>query len=80
MGPYAIELKEDSIPFTSTTYPLSKDEQQELDGFISENPKNGGIITSSPPPSWDPYRPQKPWIFYVRVTVGIQDEDSSLNK
>ena len=43
---HAIELKEDSTPFTSKIYPLSKDEQQELDGFIEEHLRSGRIRPS----------------------------------
>jgi len=34
---HAIELKKDSTPFMSKIYPLSKDKQQKLDGFIEEH-------------------------------------------
>ena len=46
---HAIELKEDSTPFTSKIYPLSKDEQQELDGFIEEHLRSGRIRPSKNP-------------------------------
>ena len=46
---HAIELKEDSTPFTSKIYPLSKDEQQELDGFIKEHLHLGRIHPSKSP-------------------------------
>ena len=46
---HAIELKEDSTPFTSKIYPLSKDEQQELDGFIKEHLRSGRIHPSKSP-------------------------------
>jgi len=46
---HAIELKEDSTPFTSKIYPLSKDEQQELDGFIEEHLRSGRIRPSKSP-------------------------------
>src|SRR6266567_7225609 len=44
-----IELKEDSTPFTSKIYPLSRDEQQELDGFIEEHLHSGRIRPSKSP-------------------------------
>ena len=46
---HVIELKEDSTPFTSKIYPLSKDEQQELDGFIEEHLHSGRIQPSKIP-------------------------------
>jgi len=46
---HAIEMKEDSTPFTSKIYPLSKDEQQELDGFIEEHLRSGRIRPSKSP-------------------------------
>jgi len=46
---HAIELKEDSVPFTSKVYPLSRDEQQELDGFIEEHLRSGRIRPSKGP-------------------------------
>jgi len=46
---HAIELKEDSTLFTSKIYPLSKDEQQELDGFIEEHLRSGRIRPSKSP-------------------------------
>ena len=46
---HAIELKEDSTPFMSKIYPLSKDKQQELDGFIEEHLRLGRIRPSKSP-------------------------------
>jgi len=46
---HAIEMKEDSTPFMSKIYPLSKDEQQELDGFIEEHLRSGRIRPSKSP-------------------------------
>lgn len=46
---HAIELKEDSTPFTSKIYPLSRDEQKDLDGFIEEHLRSGRIRPSKSP-------------------------------
>ena len=46
---HAIELKEDSTPFTSKIYPLSKDEQKDLDGFIEEHLHSRRIRPSKSP-------------------------------
>ncbi len=46
---HAIELKDDSTPFTSKIYPLARDEQRQLDGFIEEHLQSGRIRPSKSP-------------------------------
>ncbi|GLB39276.1 putative retrotransposable element tf2 155 kda protein type 1-like [Lyophyllum shimeji] len=46
---HAIELKEGSSPFTSKIYPLSRDEQKQLDEFIEEHLRSGRIRPSKSP-------------------------------
>ncbi|RDB19712.1 Transposon Tf2-9 polyprotein [Hypsizygus marmoreus] len=46
---HAIELKEDSAPFTSKIYPLSRDKQRQLDEFLDEYLKSGRIQPSKSP-------------------------------
>lgn len=46
---HAIELKSDSEPFRSKIYPLSPNEQAELDVFLDENLKSGRIRPSKSP-------------------------------
>jgi hypothetical protein len=56
----AIELKEDSTLFTTKIYPLSRDKQQELDGFVEKNLHSGRIRPSSP----------IAWSFFVKKKDG----------
>ena len=46
---HAIELKAGSEPFRSKIYPLSPNEQKELDAFLEENLKSGRIQPSKSP-------------------------------
>lgn len=46
---HAIELKPGSEPYRSKIYPLSPNEQKELDAFIEENLKSGRIRPSKSP-------------------------------
>lgn len=46
---HAIELKEGSTPSAGKIYPLSKDEQHELDVFIEEHLRSGRIRPSKSP-------------------------------
>lgn len=46
---HAIELKAGSEPFRSKIYPLSPNEQEELDAFLEENLKSGRIQPSKSP-------------------------------
>lgn len=46
---HAIELKPGSEPFRSKIYPLSPNEQKELDAFLEENLKTGRIRPSKSP-------------------------------
>ena len=46
---HAIELKDDSTPFTSKIYPLAWDEQCQLDKFIEEHLQSGRIWPSKSP-------------------------------
>jgi hypothetical protein len=46
---HAIELKPGSEPFRTKIYPLSPNEQKELDGFLDENLKSGRIRPSKSP-------------------------------
>ena len=46
---HAIELKDDSTPFTSKIYPLARDEQRQLDEFIEEHLSSGRIRPSKSP-------------------------------
>ena len=46
---HAIELKEGSEPFKSKLYPLSAEEQKELNVFIEEHLKTGRIRPSKSP-------------------------------
>lgn len=46
---HAIELKPGSEPFRSKIYPLSPNEQKELDAFLEENLKSGRIQPSKSP-------------------------------
>ena len=46
---HAIELKPDSDPFRCKIYPLSPNEQKELDAFLEENLKSGRIRPSKSP-------------------------------
>ena len=46
---HAVELKDDSTPFTSKIYPLARDEQRQLDEFIEEHLQSGRIRPSKSP-------------------------------
>jgi hypothetical protein len=46
---HAIELKEGRKPFTSKIYPLSHNEQHQLDEFLDEHLKSGRIQPSKSP-------------------------------
>ena len=57
---HAIELKAGSEPFRSKIYPLSPNEQVELDAFLEENLKSGRIQPSKSPMASDHHGFVKP--------------------